>query len=569
MKFNYDLTRLKTRKQFLKYLNIEETAFQRACSFNSENYTTSIEKPYYRHKIPKKNKNRGVRTVWEAESNLSNIYKGVARKLDLFLQGAILGFPHKNSFGYVRGRNIRENAKCHVGAKKLLKTDINEFFPSIKKKWIEDFFISLNVQSNISILLAEFLTIEDSLPLGLATSPIISNAICHELDNSLKTLADKYEAKYSRYADDISFSSNQGLPNIEEVKKNIEEFNFTMAMDKTRILKRGQSFYVTGLSISDTTFPHTPRKMKRELRKELYFANKYGIRNHLEKLGIMNGEEQQRYINHLDGIVKYVAFHEPSLAIGIKNLWNKILTNNKLQTSYAPRFQGTSGFDFYIDETEFELKTKTYLALGLTVTRDQKLLDEKTREILDDFIADPLSDGDIQVLVKNGLHFSDATQDLRSKYIKALQKLPFKGYIVFGELVRNKKYEETYLNLLESIIKRRLISAESEYVNFYFEQNNKVSKDKLNGLIKNKLDELALTNNRHPRVIKVNVVSKKELGVSVPDFLLGVFRGYYMKSGESQSQPRREDMFFERLRDKYHIILNADTTEEFSRRKPI
>ncbi len=509
-----------------------------------------------------------MRIVWEANDDIGNIYKALARQLNLFLQNKLSCFPHERSFGFVRGRNIRENAKCHIGAKKLLKTDIKNFFPSIKKKRIEEYFIELDVSPVISALLADFLTISDTLPLGLATSPIISNAICNELDIKLKQLGDKHFSTYSRYADDITFSSDQDLPTIEDVTEIIDANGFTIANDKTRILKRGQNFYVTGLSVSDPKTPHAPRKMKKKLRQELYYAKKYGLYEHIAHLGIIDEAGPQRYINHLDGLVKYVAFHEPNLAKTIVPLWGKILFECEARPSFDPKNQDSDGFDIYIDETEFNWNKKNYLALGMSVSRHQELIDEKTQKILNDFIGDPFSDGKTDALEKNGLHFNDATEDLKLCYIKALQKLPFKGYIVFGELIFDKKYEETYLRLLQKIIKRRLMSTESKFARFSFEETDKISKTKLEKVITDSYEDLVVSNNRRPASIDVGIVTKKTLGVSVPDFLLGVFRKYVL-CGEPISPPRREEMMFERLSSKYHIIFNADTGEEFSRRNPL
>ena len=575
MTFNYDLSVLKTKQHLLNYLDIDEVVFQCVCDFNYEEYIRRISEelsissiPYFcRHDIPKKNRIRGTRTVWEAESSLGNIYKALARRLDFFFRKRIPDFPHECCFGYVRGRNIRENAQCHVGATRLLKVDIKQFFPSIKKSRIEEFFVELDVLPEVSKLLVDFLTIRDALPLGLATSPIISNAICLELDKKLEVLGKKYSSKYSRYADDITFSSDQELPTIEEVTEIIEACDFTVAKEKTRLSKRGQNHYVTGLSVSDPDAPHAPRRLKKGLRQDLYFADKYGLDEHLAHLGI-SGHECQRYINHLDGIVKYVAFQEPNLAKRIVPLWSKILSESGAGPSFEPKDQYSRGFDFFIDETEFFWDGKNYLALGMSASRHQDQLDEKTQEILEEFLASPWADGDKLAILKNGLHFNDATEDLKLRYIEALQKLPFNGYVVFGELTSFAVYEETYLRLLRSIITRRLMAAESRFAHFSFEETDKVSASAILEVINTAYKQLGDSNNRHPLSIEVQMVSKDVHGVSVPDFLLGAFRRYMM-SGDTQLPPRREHVIFERLRDKLRVILNVDTGEIFSRRNPL
>src|SRR6185437_13521871 len=106
-----------------------------------------------------------------------------------FFKKAIGGYPHPNAFGYVIGRNIRENAWQHRGRRYLLKVDIKNFFPSIGKERIADFLTSLNVVGDVANMLANFLTIDGKLPLGLSPSPIIANAICVDLDKDLEVLA--------------------------------------------------------------------------------------------------------------------------------------------------------------------------------------------------------------------------------------------------------------------------------------------------------------------------------------------------------------------------------------------
>ena len=122
---SYDLCPLRTKKQLLDYLDIDEIFFQRVCGFDPDEHDKSITEehtiieipPFWRHEIPKKNRNRGTRTVWEAESHLNNIYKALATRLALFFQKALPGFPHDRCFGYVRDRNIRGNAELHIGKK--------------------------------------------------------------------------------------------------------------------------------------------------------------------------------------------------------------------------------------------------------------------------------------------------------------------------------------------------------------------------------------------------------------------------------------------------------------------
>ncbi len=143
MAFNYDLTRIGNREQLLTFLGIDSVSFNKVLEFDPEEYAREIRSgasgvllssPFIQHKIPKRNQKDifdRTRTVWEAVSIFDRQYKATARKLDAFLSFKTAGFPHNNAYGYIRGRNIRQNAYRHVGQRHILKCDIKDFFGSI------------------------------------------------------------------------------------------------------------------------------------------------------------------------------------------------------------------------------------------------------------------------------------------------------------------------------------------------------------------------------------------------------------------------------------------------------
>lgn len=578
MAFEYDLRSITRRNQLLIYIGIEESVFDWVCNFSVAEYESSLKRysydaiatidfmPFCQHSIPKRNSARGDRIVWEAESNINNIYKGLSRRLTHFFQTVIPNFPHPKCCGYVQNRNIRDNAQFHVGMKNLLKADIENFFPTITRDKMVKFFNKMEVNEDIAEELSNFLTIDGRLPLGLPTSPTIANAICHGIDLDLEEVATKAGSIYSRYADDLTFSSNKKLPNILDVSNALKMHGFNIAKDKTRYSKRGQSHYVTGLSISDIEDPRAPRKMKRALKQDLYFAQKNGLSDHIKFLGIRDRSQRQRYINHLDGMVKYISYHEPRLSNKIVPLWQKILLESGDKPSFEPKNQDRLQFYFFVDETEFTWKGKEYLALGLSASQHQEQIDIATQTAFNNYLANPWSDGNLQEIRKKGVHFTDATEDLRRIYIETLQPLPFNGYIVFGEL--GEDYQETYLRLLRFIIKRRLMASESKAAIFLFEKTSKVSENAIKSVMNAALEDLRKTNNRRPKYVFTKFVGKEHYGVSVPDFLLAVFRRYINSDPLNKSQQRQINMF-EMLRDKIRLIVNADTGEEFSRRNPV
>ncbi|MBZ9696424.1 MULTISPECIES: reverse transcriptase family protein [unclassified Mesorhizobium] len=576
----YDFSRITTREALTAVLGIDETMLDLVLTFqppidsptakNSPEAIKTITIPVFlRHRVPKKNRNRGFRTVWEPIL-LKSSYKGLARKLDAFFRHHLVGYPHESAFGYRPGRNIRENAQVHAGSARILSLDLADFFPNISKGHIKKLFLAMGVNATVSDLLSRFVTIEGALALGLPTSPVLSNAIALPIDLDLGILADQSNARYSRYADDITFSGNGELPTLERIEDCLRQHGFQIAEGKTRWSKRGQSHYVTGLSVSDPAQPHVPRDRKQALRQQLYYMEKFGIDDHFRRIGTNDSDVIQQALNSIDGMVKFVAHHEPCIAAPLKMQWNEILRVNGKKPSFKPKKQNREPFYIFVDEAEFKRAGTTVLALAMSVSQHEERIVQETREVLEAEMQDFWAAGNIDALRKRGLHFADATEDLRHSYVKRLASMPFEGYVAFHPCADPRNYEDTYLRLLGAMISRRLIAAESQFVCLYFEENSKVSQEAVRSLVQCAHDQLKRANNRHPKLCVVKFVSKPNFGISVPDFLLGVLGKYLHSKPAAAGGPEpRDRLMFDRLRDKYRLILDLSTWTEYSRRQPI
>jgi RNA-directed DNA polymerase len=590
MPLRHDFTLLKTRAHLVRVLGLDDAAFDGVLNFEPPPDPPPTKKVefelepgkfvvlevstlgtpvFFRHKIPKKVKARGYRIAWEP-SHLKNDYKALARWLTEFLTCKLPGFPHPASYGYVSGRNIKENARAHCGHARLLTADIADFFGSISAGRIEKLFQQTGCTAEVSNLLSRFVTIEGALPLGLPTSPLLSNAVFLAADIALQALAERCGATYTRYSDDLSFSSDADLPDLEAVTAILANFGFTVATAKTHWSQRGQAHFVTGLSISEPDQPHVPRAKKHALRQELYYARKFGLVDHLTRRGVNDDDVLQEEINRLDGTVKFVAFHEPRLSGRIKPQWNEILAAAEKRASYAPRNQRGAPFYIAIDEAEFQSPDGPVLALALAVSQHQDRIQAATAEVLDDWLSDVHADGNREAIAARGLHYANATQDLRLSYVKRLQALPFEGYVVMGRITSPDRYEATYLRLLGAVIRRRLMAAEGRFAMLTVEMNSKVSQEKVRELVRTVHRDLDAEKNRRPRRALVWFVGKPDPEVSVPDFLLGVLGRYLQTPERAAGKPApREHQLFERIRDKYRLILDADGWIEYSRRRPI
>jgi len=580
MPLQNDFTRLRTKEHLLVALGIDEAAFSKVLSFNpsteyslvdSEAGTTALNiTPFLRHDIPKKNRQRGFRTVWEP-TFVKNIYKGLARRLNEFLGHKLDGFPHPQTFGYIEGRNIRENALGHCGHRLLVSIDIQDFFPSINVIRIRKFLEATGINATVADLLSRFVTIGGTLAPGLATSPTLANAICLPLDIELAALAKPYVTTFSRYADDITFSGNGDLPPLNSIKETILRHGFKIAEPKTRLSKLGQAHYVTGLSVTDPAQPHVPKRKKRRLRQELYYAAKFGIDEHFDRLGINDTHIVQGEINRLDGQVKYTAFHEPRLAFQLKTMWAKVLQDSGHSPSFEPRNQSQIPFYIFIDEAEYTHSDgKTVLALAMSVSQHQDRVHQGVKEVLEDALGNMQATGNYAALCKSGLHFAESHPDLRLKVIERMRSLPFEGYIALATLPSVTEYESTYIRLLNAMIKRRLMAAESKFAYLGFEYNGKVRQQLVRDTVNAAQNFLTANNNRHPKACSVEFRKKPDLDISVPDFLLGVLGNFLHSYPDiNESRPSRDRKLFEIIRDKYRLILDTDSGKKFSRRSKI
>lgn len=163
--------------------------------------------------------------------------------------------------GFVENRSILTNAVNHTNKNFILNIDMKDFFPSIKRDKVQALFKKLKLSKKA----VDVVLYNDCLPQGSPCSPVISNLVCLELDEYMGLYAKSKGFTYSRYADDLTFSSDDiNQDNILEIYSIIESFGFVVNTQKTSLLGQGQRQMVTGLVVNKKV--NIPRKMKRRLR---------------------------------------------------------------------------------------------------------------------------------------------------------------------------------------------------------------------------------------------------------------------------------------------------------------
>ncbi|WP_259344005.1 reverse transcriptase domain-containing protein [Burkholderia pseudomallei] len=197
--------------------------------------------------------------------------------------------------GFVSKRSILTNAQVHCSQKihHVFNIDLEDFFPSISFYRVRGVLEKhpFNCSHQVATVIAHICTLDKMLPQGAPTSPFLSNLVCRSMDRDLTDLARKSLARYSRYADDITFSfpvrKTSRLPasicHVDEdgelligteLHDIVTKHSFKINAAKTRLSDRTRRMEVTGLTIN--RFPNVPRVFIDRIRGALHAWEKYG-----------------------------------------------------------------------------------------------------------------------------------------------------------------------------------------------------------------------------------------------------------------------------------------------------
>lgn len=241
--------------------------------FSKQIYHTESSEKYHEFIIQKKDGTD--RKITAPNKNLKFIQSRLSRLLYqcyLDIHGMPKNLKTTLSHGFQRGRNlsIYTNAIKHSNRKFVLNVDIENFFDSFNFGRVRGYFIKnnrLDLNSTVATVIAQTVCFKDSLPQGAPSSPIVTEFITGSLDYRLQTLAKKKRCTYSRYADDITFSTNLAIfpdgiaqNNLGpggwaagvELNNAIKKAGFSLNLQKTRMQIHRQRQSVTSLTVNKT-----------------------------------------------------------------------------------------------------------------------------------------------------------------------------------------------------------------------------------------------------------------------------------------------------------------------------
>ena len=274
--------------------------------------------PYTTFKIPKRS--GGERTICAPKRQLRWMQRQILDK--------ILGrvAAHDAAHGFVPGRSTVTNAQPHLGSEIIVKFDLVDFFPTIHFYRVIGLFASLgyhvgdarfqteNNARQIAPTLARLCCYTTdpeawgvgTMPQGAPTSPAISNLVCRRLDARLTGLVTRNGGKYTRYADDLTFSfKSKGDLKLGRFRWWVDQIchqeGFFVNHAKFRVIQQSQRQVVTGIVVNESL--HVPREARRRFRAVLHNCAKHGIES--------QARGNPRFAEYLRGFASYVHMVQP------------------------------------------------------------------------------------------------------------------------------------------------------------------------------------------------------------------------------------------------------------------
>ncbi len=245
--------------------------------------------------------------------------------------------------GFVRGHSILSNAQQHKNRQFVFNIDLEDFFGSVNFGRVRGFFISnreFALSEPVATILAQIACHQNSLPQGSPCSPVISNLIGHILDIRLVSLARENGCTYTRYADDLTFSTNkrafpsqiaklnegrehEWIPS-EKLTQLIVRSGFRINPQKTRMQYRDSRQEVTGLVVNKkVNVPVDYRRVVRAMsdtyfKTGSFFTLQPGIGGAMTKVAGTPNELNGR-LNFINSVDLYNAERNKEFALALSS----------------------------------------------------------------------------------------------------------------------------------------------------------------------------------------------------------------------------------------------------------
>ncbi|MDX2246828.1 MAG: reverse transcriptase family protein [Bacteroidia bacterium] len=290
--------RLRTAEQLAKLLETDPVQLP----------LLSISPDYNVFKVPKKD---GSKRLIE---DPVPVLKIVQRKLNHFLQSVYFFEISEAAYGFVIGasdwsnpRNILTNAQKHLGCRWLYNADVEDFFHKVTFEMVYQVFTGppFKFDDDLARLLTMLTTFHERLPMGAPTSPVLSNFACRELDRDLGDYSEWMGWTYTRFADDMSFSSQEEMMpgDLDKIRLIVEEQGLVFNPQKIHLYGPGDEKTVTGLVLDDVV--RLPAEYFTQMENEIQkLANILSVKDKAVK----SGNWLENYKQQVEGMITFAAF---------------------------------------------------------------------------------------------------------------------------------------------------------------------------------------------------------------------------------------------------------------------
>lgn len=257
--------------------------------------------------------------------------------------------PHPSSYGFAPGSDMLDAAMLHCGCSWLLKMDVSNFFESITERQAYQVYRGCGYTALLAFQLARLSTrsvdqkhffhlrnsnfphpeaTEGYLPQGAPTSPMLANLAVYSLDARLQNVSSELGWKYSRYADDLAFSTDLAMTRGGALKlkgiveQAITRFGLSPNHSKTRIAPPGARKVLLGVLV-DRERPRLTRQFRDNIETHLYALNheRIGVQAHRDRRGFASTTGM---LHHIRGLIAFAHHVDEEYARKLYGDFNRI-----------------------------------------------------------------------------------------------------------------------------------------------------------------------------------------------------------------------------------------------------
>lgn len=264
---------------------------------------------------------------------------------------------HPDNFAYFKGITTRECVERHTGARWMIKADIHNYFPSVHEGRVFSVFESLGYSRLLAFEMARICTWPSSrpavggsagpkperpysselsgvLPQGAPTSGALANAVTYQLDVALSDFALRNRLVYTRYSDDMAFSSagdfsrERASDLIGQIRRIVTSSGLSLHSKKTKLIPPGARLMLLGMMISKDDVQILPEH-RRRIELYIHAVDKYGL---VEFSAVRKFDSAVSFVNHVFGWLAYLSNIDGEWALARTGEWEAALRKHNIQT---------------------------------------------------------------------------------------------------------------------------------------------------------------------------------------------------------------------------------------------